>query len=78
MKKNKAEKVIVGTERYLKYGFVITEHQTASCPRCRRLLNAGTGYQPRYCSNCGQKLSFAGILWMPERTVGYADLGGVG
>ena len=78
MRKTKARKPVSTKDRYLKYGFVITERQILTCPRCRSGLSAGPSYTPNYCAHCGQKLTFAGICWEPEKTVGYADLGSVG
>ncbi len=72
MFKWKAAKVIVRQGRFLKYGFVITEHQYMDCPRCRSVLNAGPNYQPAYCDRCGQKLNFEGVNYEPDREVGYA------
>ena len=60
-------------DRYLKYGFVIMECVSYLCPRCGGRLNAGPGYQPKYCDRCGQKLNFMGIEWEPERAVGFAE-----
>lgn len=64
---------IVKVQRYLKYGFVITELQQCVCPICRKALDAGPNYQPKYCSECGQKLDFTGIEWKPEKEIGYID-----
>lgn len=59
------------SERYLRYGFVITEAQQYICPRCHGPLNAGPNYQPRYCDNCGQRLNFEGAAFRPARQIGY-------
>lgn len=72
------EKEMVPVERignYLKFGFSITEHQYMDCPRCDHVLNAGPNYQPRYCDQCGQRISFEGIQWKEERHIGYAKRG---
>lgn len=74
MKKN-AKKPIVTVETYLKYGFVVTEHQFFYCPQCKRSLTAGPSYQPNYCEECGQRLNFSGIKWKEERMLGYAKRG---
>lgn len=58
-------------ETYLKYGFVITEHEYYDCPRCGKVLNAGPQYQPKYCSECGQKVTFEGVKWKEDVTLGY-------
>lgn len=71
--KNIARKPIPEMETYLKYGFVITEHEKHLCPRCKSVLNAGPDYQPNYCSQCGQKVSFSGIMWKKDKELGYAD-----
>ena len=55
VKKRKARKPIARKITYLKYGFVITEHENHYCPRCNHVLNAGPNYQPKYCNQCGQK-----------------------
>lgn len=72
------ETAVVPVERvgtYLKYGFVITEHQYMECPRCGDVLGAGPDYQPKYCCECGQRLSFSGIVWKEDRHLGYAEGG---
>lgn len=58
-------------DNYLKFGFVITEHEYYDCPRCKKALNAGPNYQPKYCENCGQKVSFNGIKWREDKEIGY-------
>jgi len=63
------------TETYLKYGSVITEHDIFCCPNCKRALDAGPNYQPRYCSECGQRVTFAGVKWQKDREKGYAGGG---
>lgn len=62
-------------ETYLKYGFVIVETEHHYCPRCKRILNAGPNYQPKYCSECGQKVKFDGIEWKKEKELGYKERG---
>ncbi len=64
------------TQTYLKYGFVITEHDIFCCPNCKRALDAGPNYQPRYCDQCGQRVTFEGTEWRGDRKKGYADGGG--
>lgn len=71
--KNIARKPIPEMETYLKYGFVITEHEKHLCPRCKGILNAGPNYQPRYCGKCGQKISFSGIKWKEDKEFGYTE-----
>ena len=53
--------------------FVITECEKHLCPRCGSILNAGPNYQPRYCDQCGQKVSFKGIEWKEEKELGFAE-----
>lgn len=72
MFKRMAMKPFKRTETYLKYGFVITEHERYYCPRCRKILNAGPQYQPKYCPECGQKVTFKGVKWKADVTLGYA------
>lgn len=72
MKKD-ARKPTIAVKTYLKYGFVVTEHQFFYCPNCNRSLTAGPNYQPNYCEECGQKLDFSGIKWKEEKTLGYAE-----
>lgn len=55
------------TENYMKYGFIVTEHEGYACPRCRSKLNAGPNYQPKYCDQCGQKVTFKGITWKTDK-----------
>jgi len=35
-------------------------------------MNAGPNYQPRYCDQCGQRVSFNGVIWKEDRHLGYA------
>ncbi|TGY90879.1 hypothetical protein E5329_23870 [Petralouisia muris] len=69
--RNVARKPVSKIENYLKYGFVITEHECYCCPACRKVLNAGPDYQPRYCSQCGQKINFSGVAWKRDVELGY-------
>lgn len=62
-------------DTYLKYGFVLTEHEFHSCPRCGSVLNAGPNYQPKVCEQCGQRITFKGIVWKEDKTIGYAPIG---
>lgn len=71
-KKKKAKKPILRISAYLKFGFVITEHEYYYCPRCKHILNAGRNYQPKYCDRCGQKLDFSGIKWKEDKEIGYS------
>lgn len=73
MLKCKAQRSVSKIERYMKYGFAITEYERHYCPRCGNVLNAGPNYQPKYCERCGQKVSFEGIKWGEEKTLGYAE-----
>ena len=73
MFRNIARKPISETGTYLKYGFVITEHESHLCPRCRSILNAGPNYWPRYCDQCGQKIDFSEITWKADKELGYAE-----
>lgn len=68
-----ARKPITNTDTYLKYGIVIVEHEQYLCPRCKSILNAGPNYQPKYCDQCGQKISFEGIRWKKDRELGFAE-----
>ena len=63
------------TETYLKFGFVITEYENHYCPRCNHVLNAGPNYQPKYCDQCGQKVSFAEIIWKEDKELGFKKRG---
>lgn len=68
-----AGKPVVRTDTYLKYGFILTEQECYCCPKCRAVLNAGPNYQPKYCGQCGQKVSFEGTDWKEERTLGFIE-----
>lgn len=70
-KKRKARKPIAREITYMKFGFVITEHENHYCPRCSHVLNAGPNYQPKYCDQCGQRVSFNGVIWKEDRHLGY-------
>lgn len=69
-----ARKPVPMMETYLKYGFVITEHQCYCCPRCGKPLNAGPQFQPKYCSECGQHVDFKGVKWKKDRELGYSTM----
>ena len=71
MSKETAMKPIERIANYLKYGFAITEHQYMDCPRCGHVLDAGPDYQPKYCGQCGQRVSFHGAIWKEDRHLGY-------
>lgn len=73
MPKGIARKPVARTETYLKYGFVITECEKYLCPRCGSILNAGPNYRPRYCDQCGQRISFKEAEWKEEKTLGFAE-----
>jgi len=73
MTEDTAGKPLVRTESYLKYGFVIMECECFLCPECGEALNAGPNYQPQYCGRCGQKITFEGIEWKPEKMLGYLE-----
>lgn len=75
-KKGKARKPVVRKNIYKKFGFVITEHENYYCPRCSHVLNAGPNYQPKYCGQCGQKISFAGTTWKQDKELGFTEGGG--
>lgn len=75
IKKRKARKPIARKITYLKFGFVITECENHYCPRCNHVLNAGPNYQPKYCDQCGKKVSFTGIKWKEDVELGYAKRG---
>lgn len=77
LKKKRAKKPIVRKSTYLKYGFVLTEHENLYCPRCNHILNAGPDYQPNYCNQCGQKISFAGVIWKEDKELGFVKRGEV-
>lgn len=71
--KSRTRKPILEKQTYLKYGFVIMEHDVCLCPRCGDILNAGPGYQPKYCSECGQKINFTGVQWKKDKQLGFAE-----
>ena len=48
MLRDSAKKPIFQTKTYIKYGFVIMEHEYPYCPNCKNILNAGPDYQPNY------------------------------
>lgn len=60
-------------ETILKYGFAITECEKYLCPRCGSILNAGPNYQPKYCDQCGQKVSFKGAEWKEEKELLFVE-----
>lgn len=76
-KKRRARKPIVRKNTYLKFGFVITEHENHYCSRCNHVLDSGPNYQPRYCDQRGQKVSFVEIIWKKDKELGSAKRGEV-
>ncbi len=73
MFRNIARKPIPKMGTYLKYGFIIMEHEKHLCPRCKSVLNAGPNYQPKYCDQCGQKVNFVNVEWKEEKELGFAE-----
>lgn len=71
MFKNRGKRPIKKVGTYLKYGFVITEHESFLCPGCGNCLNAGPGYQPEFCNRCGQHINFDGIGWKKDKVLGF-------
>lgn len=72
MLKKIARTPIRRTGTYLKYGFIIMEHEYYCCPSCKKTLNAGPMYQPKYCPECGQKVTFKNIEWIADKKLGYS------
>lgn len=68
-----AKKPICKTKTYLKYGFVIMEHEYHYCPNCEDILDAGPNYQPNYCAQCGQRINFDGTEWKEDRQLGFLE-----
>ena len=52
-----ARKPVVRTEVYRKYGFTYVEHKPC---------------QPKYCSECGQKIDFSEVKWEEEKILEHA------
>lgn len=73
MLRDSAKKPIFQTKTYIKYGFVIMEHEYPYCPNCQNILNAGPDYQPNYCCQCGQRIDFRGVKWKAERQLGFLE-----
>lgn len=71
--RNRPKKPILKKSEYLKYDFVIMEREDCLCPKCGNILNAGPGYQPKYCSECGQKINFTGVQWKKDKQLGFAE-----
>ena len=67
-----ARKPVVRREVYRKYGFTYVEHKPCYCPRCNHVLNAGPNFQPKYCSECGQKIDFSGVKWEEGKILEHA------
>lgn len=72
--KGRAKKPVSIIKTFLQYGFVITEHEYHYCPRCKNILAAGPNYQPRYCDQCGQHITFDGIEWKEDKKIGYLKI----
>ncbi len=71
MFKEIARKPVSKKKVYLKYGFVAVEQSCHCCPGCGHVLNAGPEYQPKYCDQCGQKISFSGVEWTEDKELGF-------
>lgn len=54
------------------HGFTYVEHKPCYCPRCNHVLNAGPNFQPKYCSECGQKIDFSEVKWEEEKILEHA------
>ena len=39
---------------------------------CNHVLNAGPNFQPKYCSECGQKIDFSEVKWEEEKILEHA------
>ena len=68
-----ARKPVVRREVYRKYGFTYVEHKPCYCPRCNHVLNAGPIFLPKFCSECGLKFDFSGVIWVEGKVLGYAE-----
>lgn len=68
-----ARKPVVKTRVYKRYSLVCVEYKPCYCPRCQNILNAGPNYQPKYCSECGQKIDFSEVKWEEERILEHAE-----
>lgn len=68
-----ARKPISRMGTYHKYGFVLTLHHYCCCPRCENVLTVGPNYQPKYCSECGQRIDFSDVKWQEEKQLGYVE-----
>ena len=73
MNKQIAMRPITEKRTYLKYGFVLVRCQACLCPACFKTLNAGSNYQPEYCDQCGQHLTFDDIEWEQDEELGIAE-----
>lgn len=70
MNKNISEvKPMIFFQEYLKYGLFRTKVMLTKCPCCESTLNAGPSYQPEFCSDCGKKLDWSDIKWVPEESL---------
>jgi len=70
-RKSMARKPVPKIQTYVKYGFAIVEHDIYICPECKKVLNAGPNHQPKYCGQCGQRVTFDGVEWREDRQKGY-------
>lgn len=66
-----ARKPVIKTGTYRKYGVAITLHRYCKCPRCKKILNAGPDYHPKYCDQCGQKVDYSDVVWQKKKEFGY-------
>ncbi len=75
MFKGIAREPISKLETYLKFGFVLAEHEIFYCPRCGHVLNAGPSYQPRHCDQCGQRVDFGSVEWKEDKEIKCLNVG---
>lgn len=65
-----AKKPLVEKRIHVKFGFYRMRCQICLCPRCRHTLNADPNYQPNFCDECGQRLTFKGVEWDEAECLG--------
>ncbi len=73
--KSVARKPVPKIQTYAKYGIAIVGHDIYICSRCKRVLDTGPNYQPQYCSECGQLVTFVSVEWREDRQKGYVLAG---
>lgn len=54
------------TAEYKKFGLVMIRIHGHKCGECGAILNAGPNWQPKCCEECGTKVDWSDVVWIPD------------